>query len=189
VTLQRLAVGLGGASGCDFRGSGCREQSNLTRCGLLLGCCPANDAADEGRILRSDSRLMSQVSRLSARLRHDDVFEYERSFMIRGFRPAVFGLILAAALLPTGSRAADPSGHSESEHDEVRIAVERGEIKPLAELLRIVNDKISGEIAGVEIERKHNLWLYEFRVIDNGGRLFEVYVDANSGDIKRVKEK
>lgn len=109
--------------------------------------------------------------------------------MIQHFRPAVFGLSLAVALLPTGRSAAEPRGHSESAHDEVRVAVERGEIKPLPELLKIVNDKMFGEIAGVEIERKQNRWFYEFRVIDDGGRLFEVYVDANSGDIKRVREK
>ena len=32
-------------------------------------------------------------------------------------------------------------------------------------------------------------WLYELRVTDAKGRLFEVYVDAHSGAIDRIKEK
>jgi uncharacterized membrane protein YkoI len=69
------------------------------------------------------------------------------------------------------------------------IAVERAEIKPLSELLKLVADKLPGEIASIDIERGHDVWLYEFRVFDKTGRMFEVYVDANSGDIKCVKEK
>ena len=45
------------------------------------------------------------------------------------------------------------------------------------------------EIAGVEIEREDGHWIYEFRVVDGSGRLFEVYIDARDGTIERVKEK
>jgi uncharacterized membrane protein YkoI len=74
-------------------------------------------------------------------------------------------------------------------HDEVRHAVERGEIRPLAEILAAIGDKLPGEVAGVEIEREEGRWVYEFRVIDSKGRLFEVYVDARSGTIERTEEK
>jgi uncharacterized membrane protein YkoI len=109
--------------------------------------------------------------------------------MIKRFRPLAFGLLLAAALLPAGRGVAGPHGHGVNDHDEVRIAVEKGEIKPLTELLKIVGDKMLGEVTSIDIERKHDIWLYEFRVIDKAGRLFDVYVDANSGDVRRVKEK
>jgi len=110
------------------------------------------------------------------------------------------GLLLVAAQLPAAGAWADSReerDHSDrrdrhverSDHDAVRAAVEQGEIKPLAELLAMVKGKLPGEITGVEIERKHDRWLYEFRVIDKSGRLFEVYVDASSGDIRRTKEK
>ncbi|MBB1093126.1 PepSY domain-containing protein [Rhodopseudomonas palustris] len=109
--------------------------------------------------------------------------------MIMPSRSLVFGLLLAAALLPTGPGVAGPHGNGVNDHDEVRIAVEKGEIKPLVELLKLVGDQMPGEVTGIDIERKHGIWLYEFRVIDKAGRLFEVYVDANSGDLRRVKEK
>jgi uncharacterized membrane protein YkoI len=115
--------------------------------------------------------------------------------MLLRYRGATIGLAIAASVLTALPSGADPREHERREHgdrrdhDEARFAVEHGEIKPLAELLAIVRDKLPGEITGVELERKHEQWLYEFRVIDKAGRLFEVYVDAQSGDIKRTKEK
>jgi uncharacterized membrane protein YkoI len=96
-------------------------------------------------------------------------------------------LVLAFSALPVGGPPlAGPRDH---DHDRVRQAVIRGEIRPLAEILESVRDRLPGEITGVEIERKGEHWVYEFRVVDGNGRLFDVYVDAASGAIERVKEK
>jgi uncharacterized membrane protein YkoI len=86
-------------------------------------------------------------------------------------------------LLPAKARS-DPH-----DHDAVRIAVERGEIRPLVEILALIREGLPGPITGVKIERKAGRWIYEFRVVDEKGRLFEVYVDARSGQIDRIKEK
>ena len=107
--------------------------------------------------------------------------------MFARFRPLLSGLVLAA--LFSGFLAAGPARADERPHDEVRRAVERGEIRPLAEIRDAIRDKLPGEIVGVEIERKRGRWLYEFRVIDQRGRLLEAYVDARSGEIDRIKEK
>jgi uncharacterized membrane protein YkoI len=93
-------------------------------------------------------------------------------------------LALAIAIIPMGVALGDPR-----DHDAVRLAVERGEIRPLAEILTRIRDNLPGQIAGVEIERKAGRWLYEFRVVGRQGRLFEVYVDARTGEIERIKEK
>ena len=57
------------------------------------------------------------------------------------------------------------------------------------DILKAVREKLPGEVAGVEIDRKDGRWRYEFRVVDGQGRLFEVYIDARSGEIERIKEK
>jgi uncharacterized membrane protein YkoI len=93
--------------------------------------------------------------------------------------PLAFALAIAPALASAESR----------DHDRVREAVTRGEIRPLADILGAVRGKLPGEIAGVEIERKDGRWMYEFRVFDQGGRLFEVYVDGQTAEIERIKEK
>lgn len=96
--------------------------------------------------------------------------------------------LLAAALL-SAVPAAVARDHDEHRRDEVRHAVEAGEIKSLAEILKLVRGKLPGEVAGVEIEREDGRWRYEFRVVDDKGQLYEVYIDARSGDIERIKEK
>lgn len=73
--------------------------------------------------------------------------------------------------------------------EAVRRAVAVGEIKSLADILAATRDKLPGEVAGVKIEQEHGRWLYEFRVVDGKGRLYEVYVDARSGKIEKIKEK
>ena len=96
-------------------------------------------------------------------------------------------MLALAAVLPT---VAPPALRAdERERDEVRQAVQRGHIRSLADILAAIRGKLPGEVAGVEIERKDGRWLYEFRVIDDKGRLFEVYVDAKTAAIERTKEK
>jgi uncharacterized membrane protein YkoI len=71
----------------------------------------------------------------------------------------------------------------ERDYDRARRAVERGEALALAEILTRVRPELGGEVVGVELERKRDRWVYEFKVIDPAGRLWEVYVDAANADI------
>ena len=96
-------------------------------------------------------------------------------------------LVLAlAAGAPQRTRASD---RDELHRDEIRRAVETGQIRSLADILKTVREKLPGEVAGVEIDRKDGRWRYEFRVVDSQGRLFDVFIDARSGEIERIKEK
>jgi uncharacterized membrane protein YkoI len=99
-------------------------------------------------------------------------------------RTVLFWSALAAAAIPAGEARTDSR-----DHDAVRLAVERGEIRPLVDILAIVRARLPGQVTGVEIEQKARRWIYEIRVADGKGRLFEVYVDARTGEIERIKEK
>ncbi|MGA7485730.1 MAG: PepSY domain-containing protein [Xanthobacteraceae bacterium] len=101
------------------------------------------------------------------------------------FRSALF----AATIALTGTGVAPLPTHARDGHDAVRQAVERGDIRSLADILTAIRDRLPGEVAGVEIEQKNGRWLYEFRVVDRKGRLFEVYVDAQTAEIQRIEEK
>lgn len=96
---------------------------------------------------------------------------------------------LVVALVAAAPQLADARDQDELRRDEVRRAVETGQIRSLADILKAVREKLPGEVAGVEIDRKDGRWRYEFRVVDGQGRLFEVYIDARSGEIERIKEK
>ena len=97
--------------------------------------------------------------------------------------------LAVAALLTSAPGPAAARDRDAHRHDEVRRAVEAGEIRSLADILNAVRSKLPGEVAGVEIEHKDGRWRYEFRVVDGQGRLFEVYIDARSGEIERIEEK
>jgi uncharacterized membrane protein YkoI len=98
-------------------------------------------------------------------------------------------LLALAAFAAAAPRPACARDQDDLRRDEVRHAVETGEILSLTDILNNLSGKLPGEIAGVEIEHEDGRWRYEFRVVDSQGRLFEVYVDAHSGEIEGVKEK
>jgi hypothetical protein len=121
--------------------------------------------------MADDLPLLIHVSDLSGRLPHDvHVAMPVRQQLLR------FGLVIAALALT-------PAANAEArKQEEVRRAVERGEIRSLADTLGAMREKVPGQVVGVE-------WRYEFCVVDSKGRVFEVYVDARTSEIGRIKEK
>ena len=97
---------------------------------------------------------------------------------------------LAAALLCSlvvfaGFADADDDEH---DHDKALRAVERGEIQSLDQVLAAVRASIPGDVVGVELEREHGSWIYEFKIIDPSGQLKEVEVDARTTAILKVED-
>ncbi|MBB1126150.1 PepSY domain-containing protein [Thiospirillum jenense] len=90
---------------------------------------------------------------------------------------------------------ADPSWqgvkHHPRDHDHARFALERGEVRPLADILAQVTAAVPGEVVSVEFERQHHHgrgnWQYEIKVLAPNGRLREVCVDAASGRILTIE--
>lgn len=99
-------------------------------------------------------------------------------------RPMMRALALAA-LLAAPAALAD----SDSDHDAARRALERGEVLPLAEILDIVGRDLQGHLIEIEFETKDARHIYEFKLITEDGRLVELYVDAATGEIVKVKDK
>ncbi|MBS0643836.1 MAG: PepSY domain-containing protein [Proteobacteria bacterium] len=96
--------------------------------------------------------------------------------------------VIAALALSSAPGRADPDDDEgvyrhRHDHDRARLAVERGEARPLSEILAQVRPELGGEVTGVEFRRKAGKWLYEFRVIGAGGQMTEVYVDAATAEI------
>ncbi len=84
---------------------------------------------------------------------------------------------LLVALLPFTQVAAD------KDHDRARAVLERGEVLPLAEVLERVRGEFPGEVIATEFDREHGRWVYELKLIDPGGRVVELEVDAVDGRI------
>jgi uncharacterized membrane protein YkoI len=95
-------------------------------------------------------------------------------------------IVVLWALAACAATARADDGH---DHDVARQAVERGEIKPLAEILKTVRETFPGEVASVKIERERGRLRYEFRIVGSQGRLLELHVDAATGEIERSGER
>jgi len=93
-------------------------------------------------------------------------------------RRHIKALITVAALLGTAGVAADPH-----DHDRARAALERGEVRPIAEILAAVAADVPGDVVEVELERERGRWFYELKLIAPDGRVLEVLVDAATATV------
>ncbi|HML28980.1 MAG TPA: PepSY domain-containing protein [Hyphomicrobium sp.] len=97
--------------------------------------------------------------------------------------------ILAGASAVVGYARADDDDEERQQIQIMRGAVERGEAKPLAEILDIARRARPGEVVGVEFETKGKSWIYEVKIADKTGHLVELHVNAVNGQILKIEEK
>ncbi len=88
-----------------------------------------------------------------------------------------------------GGHETSEDGDQDADQERVRTAVDRGEIKSLAVLRRIVLGKVSGDVVSVEFSRKQSRKIYEFRVLRPDGRLVELEIDAVTGTILQIENE
>lgn len=68
------------------------------------------------------------------------------------------------------------------DQNEARLAVERGELRPLTEILASVRKEFGGKILDVELEREDSgALVYEIEVLANDGRVLELEYDGRTG--------
>lgn len=91
-------------------------------------------------------------------------------------------LALIGIALPARAEA-----RGERDHERARRALESGEIRPLAELLAGIEARYDGRVIETELERNDGRWIYEFKLLPPTGRLFELKVDAATGEVLRTK--
>jgi uncharacterized membrane protein YkoI len=72
---------------------------------------------------------------------------------------------------------------AERDQEVARRALEKGEIRPLAEILAGMRGRLQGELVGIELERKAGKWVYEFTTIGEGGQKIKVFVDGQTGQV------
>jgi uncharacterized membrane protein YkoI len=131
----------------------------------------------------TDGRLLIYVRDLSGNTGHDAATRVTTNMR---FIVIIIGLTLVLAVPLVGPARAQPDRHGQN---ELRRDVERGDARPLSEILAAVREKFPGEVVKVEVERHDGRWVYELRILDDKGRLFELHVDAKTAAIDRVKEK
>jgi uncharacterized membrane protein YkoI len=107
-------------------------------------------------------------------------------------RVLALAVALPALALPiaAGSGSVDlPT--PEQDFERALEAVTRGEIRRLSEILPRIEQEFGGRAieTEIEIETGDGRWIYEFEILTTDGRLFEVDVDAVTGETVDVEEE
>ena len=102
---------------------------------------------------------------------------------IKAFLPLALGIALAASFAAPTALADD------DDHIEARRLLQRGEILPLNHILRIVQQRVPGDVIEVELDRSSRRgWEYEIKVLTATGRVKEVDVNAHTGEIRKIED-
>jgi len=87
------------------------------------------------------------------------------------------------ALLASGVRAGD-----DKDQDRVRDAVRAGEVMPFDALRERLRRSHPGDVLELELEREHERWIYEVKLLQPDGRIVKLEVDARSGEVLRERQ-
>ncbi len=108
------------------------------------------------------------------------------SFVSNKKRLKNLGLALIAfSLIATASNVV----FSEEDHDRAKILRERGEIRPLPEIIEKAQKEHPGQIIEVELEEEKGKIIYELEFLDQQGRVWEMKFDAKTGDLLESKQE
>lgn len=78
---------------------------------------------------------------------------------------------------------------ADSEQDRARAAVQAGKVLPLKTLLERLEREHPGQVLEVELEQDDGRWIYEIKLLQPGGRLVKLELDAASGAVLQRKER
>lgn len=89
--------------------------------------------------------------------------------------------LLLAAALAFGAKA-----QADEDSDRVRRALQAGEIRPLSEVMAVLEKSYPGQLLEVEIEEKRGRIYYEIKQLSDKDRVLKILVDARTLEIFRV---
>jgi uncharacterized membrane protein YkoI len=96
--------------------------------------------------------------------------------------------LLVSSLSARAGQSDDVNGlEKQDDHDLARRALREGKVRPLADILAMVKDRLDGKIIEVRFEREDGRYVYEIKVLNASGHLREVNVDAASGEIIKIE--
>lgn len=98
-------------------------------------------------------------------------------------------VLLMCAGLPLVLATTGNAWARDDDHERALKAVQAGEVMPLQQALEKLARSHPGHVLEVELERDNGRWVYEIRLLREGGRLARVELDARTGELLRIKER
>jgi uncharacterized membrane protein YkoI len=94
--------------------------------------------------------------------------------------------VAALAVASLFALHAVPALADASEQDQARQALERGEIRPLNQVLDAARKALPGDVVKVELDQDDGRWTYEIKILTAAGERREVEIDASSLQILEI---
>lgn len=92
-------------------------------------------------------------------------------------RSALFCILALALVVPVAA----------VDIDEVMRLKESGAIMSLEDLLEQVRHEYPGRIIEIELEKENGKYVYEIDLVDENGIVWELELDAETGDLLKLK--
>lgn len=107
--------------------------------------------------------------------------------MFRWFRKHVYFVVALVLPIALSFIVVRPASADEADQDRAREALEKGEARPLIEVLEKVEAMYRGEALDVELEEEEHdgvrQLVYEIKLLTPDGNLLNLYFDAQSLDL------
>jgi hypothetical protein len=75
------------------------------------------------------------------------------------------------------------------DHDRARQAVQSGQVLPLPSVLEQLAREVPGQVLEVELEQDDGRWIYEIKLLQAGGQLVKLKVDAQNAAVMRRRNR
>lgn len=75
------------------------------------------------------------------------------------------------------------------DHERARAALQAGEILSLQKVLERVQRNHPGDMLEVELEREGGRWVYELKLLQRGGALVRLEVDATTAEVLSRRQR
>ena len=85
--------------------------------------------------------------------------------------------------------ALQPAGADQADHDRAQQALQAGLVLPLQEVLLRVRQDYPGQVLAVELEEDDGLLVYEIKLLQAGGQLVKLKLDARTALVLKTKIK
>jgi uncharacterized membrane protein YkoI len=92
-----------------------------------------------------------------------------------------FGLTVLLAVAPVAV-------HAGKSHDDARALSQAGDIRPLEQILELAQRVHPGRTLEAELERKGERYIYEIKIVDPQGTVWEMKYDARTGELLKDKK-
>lgn len=90
----------------------------------------------------------------------------------------VAGILAVATLDPLMAE-----GRRKNDHEEARQAFQRGEIRSLGDIYAELQSQVTGQVIEVELKRRKDGYVYEFKLLAPSGKVLEIEFDAKTGKL------